>query len=39
MCTEAFVVDGKIDMVMMDAFTSQDWWRDGVEANAEIVVG
>ena len=39
MYAEAVAVDGKIDMAMMDAFTGQHWWRNGMEANAEIVVG
>ena len=39
MCTEAFVVDGEIDMVMMDAFTGRRWWRNVVEATVEIGVG
>ena len=32
-------VDGKVYMAMMGAFTGQHWWRSGVEAEAEIVVG
>ena len=32
-------VDDKLGMAVVDAFTGQRWWRSGMEADAEIVVG
>ena len=31
--------DGQLGMLVVEAYTGQQWWRGGVEADARISVG